>query len=164
MDGEWEPPSHVVTLREVFFFLLCGFCLLLVVLFIAVLILYLRPDFNGQKIDWTQQPVDQLYVTYAKEPMPWFRGNIHSRSTLNGEEIPAKEVVEAYARKGYDFLMLSEHNLPYPQDQYGVSNLIILTGYEIGKDILYMEDRAYHKIEPVSPHAHFRQGDRKSVV
>ncbi|MGI9371828.1 MAG: CehA/McbA family metallohydrolase [Hyphomicrobiales bacterium] len=42
-------------------------------------------------------------------PGTFFRGNLHTHSTLSDGRLPVSEVVDAYQRKGYDFLMMSEH-------------------------------------------------------
>ncbi len=42
-------------------------------------------------------------------PGRFWRGNIHTHSTLSDGALPPEKVVEAYQRAGYDFLQLSEH-------------------------------------------------------
>ena len=42
-------------------------------------------------------------------PGRFWRGNIHTHSTLSDGALPPEKVVEAYQQAGYDFLQLSEH-------------------------------------------------------
>ena len=42
-------------------------------------------------------------------PGQFWRGNIHTHSTLSDGALPPEQVIEAYHRAGYDFLQLSEH-------------------------------------------------------
>ncbi|MGI9483659.1 MAG: CehA/McbA family metallohydrolase [Hyphomicrobiales bacterium] len=42
-------------------------------------------------------------------PGTFWRGNLHTHSTLSDGRLEPSEVADAYQRKGYDFLMLSEH-------------------------------------------------------
>jgi hypothetical protein len=44
-------------------------------------------------------------------PGRFFRGNLHTHSTLSDGRLSPRETVEAYRRRGYDFLQLSEHFL-----------------------------------------------------
>ena len=45
------------------------------------------------------------------KPGRFWRGNIHTHSTLSDGALPPDRVVEAYRDAGYDFMMLSEHFL-----------------------------------------------------
>ena len=42
-------------------------------------------------------------------PGRFWRGNIHTHSTLSDGALPPETVVAAYRDAGYDFMMLSEH-------------------------------------------------------
>jgi len=42
-------------------------------------------------------------------PGHFWRGNIHTHSTLSDGALPPEKVIQAYQRAGYDFLQLSEH-------------------------------------------------------
>ncbi|MFB9231696.1 PHP domain-containing protein [Pseudohalocynthiibacter aestuariivivens] len=42
-------------------------------------------------------------------PGRFWRGNLHTHSTLSDGALPIESVVEAYKNAGYDFLMMSEH-------------------------------------------------------
>jgi predicted metal-dependent phosphoesterase TrpH len=42
-------------------------------------------------------------------PGSFFRGNLHTHSTLSDGALPPEEVVSRYKQAGYDFMMLSDH-------------------------------------------------------
>lgn len=42
-------------------------------------------------------------------PGQFWRGNIHTHSTLSDGRLPPEEVIEAYKSAGYDFMVLSDH-------------------------------------------------------
>ena len=44
-------------------------------------------------------------------PGRFWRGNLHTHSTLSDGVLSPEQVVEEYKRAGYDFMMLSEHFL-----------------------------------------------------
>ena len=48
-------------------------------------------------------------------PGRFWRGNLHTHSTLSDGGLPLQAVIAAYQRNGYDFVQLSEHFL----DRYG---------------------------------------------
>ena len=57
-------------------------------------------------------------------PGTFFRGNLHTHSTLSDGRLPVSEVVDAYQRKGYDFLMMSEHFV----DLFDFARAIVVQG------------------------------------
>ncbi|MBL4731314.1 MAG: CehA/McbA family metallohydrolase [Rhizobiaceae bacterium] len=42
-------------------------------------------------------------------PGQFWRGNLHTHSTLSDGALPLEKVIESYSNAGYDFLMMSEH-------------------------------------------------------
>lgn len=51
---------------------------------------------------------------------PWLRGNLHTHTTNSDGKLSPQEVVDHYARHGYDFLCLSDHDVftaPLAHDQ-----------------------------------------------
>jgi hypothetical protein len=41
----------------------------------------------------------------------WLRGNLHAHTTASDGERPIQEVVDDYVSRGYDFLMISDHDI-----------------------------------------------------
>ena len=52
-----------------------------------------------------------MRITPFSSPGRFWRGNLHSHSTLSDGALKPEDVVEAYKRAGYDFLQLSDHFL-----------------------------------------------------
>ena len=50
-------------------------------------------------------------IAAFSQPGRFWRGNLHTHSTLSDGALPPDKVIEAYQNAGYDFLMLSEHFL-----------------------------------------------------
>ncbi len=47
-----------------------------------------------------------------RKPGQFYRGNLHTHSTVSDGELSPEEVVAAYRAQGYDFLALTDHFLP----------------------------------------------------
>ena len=43
--------------------------------------------------------------------LPWYRGNLHTHTTRSDGKREPQVVVDDYAERGYDFLMISDHDL-----------------------------------------------------
>jgi hypothetical protein len=82
----------------------------------------------------------------------WLRGNLHCHSTRSDGTRPPQEVIDDYARRGYDFLMLSDHDLCTTPEECGVwdaRGMVFLRGNEIsanGPHLLHVN--ADRRIEP----------------
>jgi len=62
------------------------------------------------------------------------RGNLHTHTTHSDGERPRSEVVADYAQRGYDFLMLSDHDIftsPEELAEVAEGDLILIPGNEI---------------------------------
>ena len=46
----------------------------------------------------------------AEKPTKWYKGNTHSHSTVSDGDSPAYKVVQKYHDKGYNFLLITDHN------------------------------------------------------
>lgn len=70
-------------------------------------------------------------------PGRFWRGNIHTHSTLSDGALPPEQVVEAYKRAGYDFLQLSEHFIAHfdwpiaDTREFRTNNFTTLIGAEL---------------------------------
>ncbi len=64
----------------------------------------------------------------------WLRGNLHTHTNHSDGARPPQEVIDDYASRGYEFLMLSDHDrFTSAQDYAGLENrgLILIPGNEI---------------------------------
>jgi predicted metal-dependent phosphoesterase TrpH len=52
-----------------------------------------------------------MRISPFSTPGRFFRGNLHTHSTRSDGALSPEQVVEAYKRAGYDFLVLSDHFL-----------------------------------------------------
>ncbi len=58
----------------------------------------------------------------------WYKGNLHTHTTLSDGNQPPEVVCEMYAKAGYDFLALTDHRKPGECGMYG--NMRLLPGVE----------------------------------
>ncbi len=73
-------------------------------------------------------------ISFSQE-YNWYKGNIHTHTTLSdGDEIPAK-VVRWYQDNGYNFLVLSDHNrlteTKYLDNNGAADGFILIPGEEV---------------------------------
>ena len=69
----------------------------------------------------------------------WYKGNLHSHTTISDGMLTPEESVKLYCENGYSFLCLSEHEIFTDfREQFNTENFIILPGIE-SSSILYKE-------------------------
>ena len=61
----------------------------------------------------------------------WLRGNLHTHSTRSDGVLPPQETVEKYIAKGYDFLMLSDHDTLGEPEKLNGNDMLLIRGNEI---------------------------------
>ena len=82
----------------------------------------------------------------------WLRGNLHTHSTRSDGRRPPQVVIDDYADRGYDFLMLSDHDIwSSPEDYSRLQDrgLVLVPGNEItagGPHLLHVN--ASRRVEP----------------
>jgi hypothetical protein len=62
------------------------------------------------------------FAAPANEGLPWFKGNTHSHTTMSDGDSPPEVVAKWYKEHGYNFLVLSDHNVF--TDPANLSNLV----------------------------------------
>ncbi len=83
----------------------------------------------------------------------WLRGNLHSHSTRSDGTRSPQVVLDDYARRGYDFLMLSDHDVySAPEDyaQWDAKGMVLISGNEVsanGPHILHVD--ADRRVDPL---------------
>ena len=61
----------------------------------------------------------------------WYKGNLHSHTTLSDGRLTPQEAVELYRRNGYAFLCLSDHDVYTDfRDEFDSDDFILLPGLE----------------------------------
>jgi hypothetical protein len=88
----------------------------------------------------------KLLNPYAgTENLPWLRGNLHAHTTVSDGQRSPQAVVNDYARRGYDFLMISDHDVLTDAAAYAKlrsRGLVLIPGNEIsarGPHLLHVD-------------------------
>ena len=64
----------------------------------------------------------------------WLRGNLHTHTTRSDGDRPPQEVLDDYADRGNDFLMISDHDICTSTDDYAqwnTRNMTMIPGNEV---------------------------------
>lgn len=94
---------------------------------------------------------------YSRSPLPWLRGNLHTHTANSDGPGTPREIVRAYAERGYDFLMLSDHDFATDVSVIDARGMVLIPGNEVtanGPHMLHVGAR--EAVEP-SP-------DRQAVL
>lgn len=75
------------------------------------------------------------------QPGRWFRGNIHSHSDRSDGEVTVAERFEGYRRAGYDFAVLTDHDVTTPVEAHCAEGFLSVQGAELHPDNPYGGDR-----------------------
>jgi predicted metal-dependent phosphoesterase TrpH len=98
--------------------------------------------------------------THADRSPRWLRGNLHTHSTRSDGDRAPQEVIDDYAKRGYDFLMFSDHDTLAGPEQFAdwkSQGMTLIPGNEITRDGPHMlHVGATRRIEP--------QEDRQAVL
>ncbi len=92
-----------------------------------------------------------LVSTYTIEGKTWLRGNLHAHSTESDGKEPPQEVVNFYAKLGYDFLMLSDHDKVTPVEGLDAKGMTLIPGNEIsakGQHLLHVNAQSLIAPDP----------------
>lgn len=65
----------------------------------------------------------------------WYKGNIHSHTTLSDGALSPDAQIETYRAHGYDFLAFTDHNVMNSKPDWVHKDLLMLPGWE--RDIIY---------------------------
>lgn len=65
----------------------------------------------------------------------WYKGNIHTHTTLSDGAVEPLEQIKAYKSHGYNFLVFTDHNVMNIDSSWDSENFIMIPGWE--RDILY---------------------------
>ena len=80
----------------------------------------------------THSEIDAVEIIEVIEyPAGWWRGNTHTHSTLSDGSQPPEIVAARYKSLGYDFLVLTDHNVVSDFEQYSDPDFLCINGEEI---------------------------------
>lgn len=67
---------------------------------------------------------------YAQRYPLWLKGNLHTHTTLSDGELPPNETLEAFIRRGYDYVALTDHDVVALPDEERYPQILFLPGVE----------------------------------
>ncbi|HDP35594.1 MAG TPA: phosphoesterase [Candidatus Hydrogenedentes bacterium] len=91
----------------------------------------------------------RIISPYENAPANQFKGNLHTHTTDSDGPLSPQDTVDAYDRRGYDFLMISDHDTVTDIASLDARNMTLLSGNEItsnGMHLLHVN--AGGKIDP----------------
>ena len=72
-----------------------------------------------------------LESSYGDPSTPWLRGNLHSHTTNSDGKQAPRAVIDDYAGRGYDFLMISDHDKITDTGGLDAKGMVLIPGGEI---------------------------------
>ena len=87
-----------------------------------------------------------LVNPYLGPGTPWLKGNLHTHSTESDGTRAPQEVVDDYAARGYDFLMLSDHDKLSDPKRVKGHGMVMIPGNEIsakGPHLLHINAKSH---------------------
>lgn len=81
----------------------------------------------------------------------WLRGNLHAHTDRSDGRRPPQTVIDDYAARGYDFLMISDHDMVTCPDEFHSNGMILIPGNEVSADgphILHVNTRVVVRPSP----------------
>ncbi|MBI5092987.1 MAG: CehA/McbA family metallohydrolase [Candidatus Hydrogenedentes bacterium] len=91
------------------------------------------------------------------DDLPWLRGNLHTHTTNSDGWRAPQEVVDEYAARGYDFLMISDHDFLTEPGSIDARGMTLIRGNEVtanGPHVLHVD----------APSAVAPDADRQKVI
>lgn len=103
-------------------------------------------------------PIPDMQSPYSQpQAGRWLKGNLHAHTTESDGKLTPPELVQAYTERGYDFLVISDHDRVTAHPRYDPARFLVISGNEItarGPHILHVG--ATSVVEPLA--------DRGSVL
>ncbi|MBN2853022.1 MAG: CehA/McbA family metallohydrolase [Clostridia bacterium] len=80
------------------------------------------------------------FITEGK----WYKGNTHMHTTRSDGKRTPEEAIEIYKNLGYDFLVMSDHNLYFNNNKFDSNKFLILSGIEFNTNDRQNPHRTHH--------------------
>ena len=61
----------------------------------------------------------------------WYRGNLHTHTTVSDADLPPEQMCEVYREAGYDFLFITDHNRVADVSGLSSDDFLVLPGAEL---------------------------------
>lgn len=68
---------------------------------------------------------------YLEEDIPWRRGNLHAHTARSDGDRQPQELIDVYAALGYDFLMISDHDMIVDPAEFDARGMTLISGNEV---------------------------------
>lgn len=84
-----------------------------------------------------------------RSSLPWYRGNLHAHTTRSDGRREPQVVIDDYAARGYDFLMISDHDMLTAPSEFDDRGMVLIPGNEVtarGPHLLHVN--ASERLEP----------------
>lgn len=81
---------------------------------------------------------------YSNDPLPWLKGNLHTHTSNSDGPASPQEVIDEYAARGFDFLMLSDHDHLTDISEFDPRGMTLIPGNELtanGPHLLHVNAR-----------------------
>jgi hypothetical protein len=99
---------------------------------------------------------------YIEQGFEWLKGNLHTHTTNSDGARTPEACVKAYADRGYDFLMISDHDYLTDPANLDHKGMVLIPGYEItanGPHMLHVN--APDRLDPVADRQEVLDGVRR---
>lgn len=85
----------------------------------------------------------------------WYKGNLHTHTSLSDGIFPPEQVIELYKKSGYGFLAITDHNLFNAYPRFSTDTFLMINGTELTpgfdkQDLLLMEAMESFKNDTLS--------------
>lgn len=71
------------------------------------------------------------YINPFKQHGQWYRGNTHTHSSVSDGELSIPELFKGYREEGYDFLVLTDHEVVSDVSEYSDDSFLAISGSEL---------------------------------
>lgn len=93
----------------------------------------------------------------------WYKGNLHCHTTCSDGDLPPEIIAGEYARRGYDFLAITDHDRYVEHPAYCGDKLLLIPGFELSAPL--NEKKGVHlNVYPFGETCDFVSDQRFSVT
>ena len=96
----------------------------------------------------------------------WYKANFHTHTTASDGGLPVEKVVANYRRKGYDVLVVSDHNATHDVRPLTSKRMLVISGIELHPPMKTL-DSLFHIVGVNVPHAfdpHSKAADQANAL
>ena len=98
----------------------------------------------------------------------WLKGNIHSHSTASDGDLPPETMLQSFARRGYGFMSVTDHNHYVDYSDWKIGDMVIIPGFELsgmlGGKPVHLNFIQQGTDSPFESGTHFKMGTTEETV